>query len=221
MHKLTIVCSVHNANGKCNVEQLVKILQAIGPDVIFQEILPSHDWSLEAQAAAEYRKFKLCQQVYVDEYKTPADAAGIKRHLDSGFEYVAEISEEYRPLEKEIELRTRQYGFDYLNSADFEKANAQMSEIEDEIMGGKAGDALRWFRQFMHRREIEMMRNIYAYSRENAFDSGVLLVGAAHKTGIAKKIESFDGKEPGLITWNFYDGQIAQGQAENHGSHGT
>jgi hypothetical protein len=42
----------------------------------------------------EYRKFKLCQPVHIDEYKAPADAAKIKGLLDSGFEYVAEISEE-------------------------------------------------------------------------------------------------------------------------------
>jgi hypothetical protein len=50
MHTITLVCSVHNANGKCNVEQLVKILRVLGPDVILQEVRPSDDWSLEAQA---------------------------------------------------------------------------------------------------------------------------------------------------------------------------
>ena len=98
MHTITLVCSVHNANGKCNIEQLVKILRALGADVVFQEVRPSDDWSLEAQAVAEYRKFKLCQPVHVDEHKAPADAAEIKRLLDSGFEYVVEISEEYRLL---------------------------------------------------------------------------------------------------------------------------
>jgi hypothetical protein len=95
-----------------------------------------------------------------------------------------------------------------MNSVDFAKTRGRMSEIEDEIMRGKAGEALRWFRQFSHRREIEMMRNIYAHCRENAFDTGVFLVGAGHKTGIAKQIESFNGREPDLISWNLYDGQI-------------
>ncbi len=207
MHTITLVCSVHHANGNCNVEQLVKILQAFEPDVVFQEVRPSDDWSLEAQAVTEYRKFKLCQTVHVDAQKMPADSAGIKKHLDSAFEYVAEISEEYRPLEKEIGLRTRQDGFNYLNSAAFEKANAKISEIEDELIGGRAGDALRWFRQVMHSREIEMVRNIYAHCKNNAFDTGVFLVGAGHKTGIAEKIEGFAAKEPNLIDWKFYDGQ--------------
>ena len=41
-----------------------------------------------------------------------------------------------------------------------------MSEIEDELIEEKAGDSVRWWRQVMHRREIEMIRNIYAHCRE-------------------------------------------------------
>jgi hypothetical protein len=121
---------------------------------------------------------------------------------------VAEESEEYRLLKIESDERTFQDDFSYLNSVDFAKANERMSEIEDEIMGGKAGDALRWWRQVTRRRETEMMRNIYAYCRENAFNTGVFLLGAGHKTGICKEIENFSGRELGLIVWYFYNGQV-------------
>jgi len=208
MHTITLVCSVHNANGKCNVENLLKILLSLAPEVVFQEVQPSHGWSLEAQAVTEYRKLKLCQPVHVDEYMAPADAVEIKRLLDAGFEYVTEESEEYRLLKIESDERTRRDDFGYLNSADFANANTRMSEIEDKIIGGKAGDALRWWRQAMQTREIEMMSNIYAYCRKNAFDTGVFLVGAGHKTGIAKQIENFTGTEPGLIVWKLYNGQV-------------
>jgi hypothetical protein len=209
MHAITLICSVHKTNGKCNVEQLARILQTLAPDVVFQEVHLSHDWSLEGQAVTRYRKFKVCQTVYVDEYKAPADAVEIKRLLVAGFEYVAEESEEYRSLKIETDERTRRDGFGYLNSADFENEGMRMTEIEDKIIGGKAGDALRWWRQVMQIREIEMMSNIYAYCRENAFDNGVFLVGAGHKPGITKQIESFAGREPGLIVWNFYSDQVS------------
>lgn len=207
MHTITLVCSIHNPNGKCNVEQLAGILQAIGPDVVFQEVGPLDDWSLEAQAVRTYREFKLsCQSVHVDENKALSDAAENRRFLDFGFDYVAENSDEYRQLEIENRLRTYHDGFGYLNSIECAKARARMSEIEDELMEGRAGEALQWWRQLMHRREIEMTRNIYAHCRKTAFDTGVFLVGASHKTGIAKQIENFNGREPDLIVWNFYDG---------------
>jgi len=166
---------------------------------------------LAAQAVAEYRKFKLCQLVHVDQHKAPTNAVEIKRLLDCGFEYAREISEEYRLLDDENNVRTSQDGFSYLNSGDFEKRRAQMSEIEGEIIGGKSGETLQGWRQHMQRREIEMMRNIYAYCKDdaNAFDTGVFLIGAGHRTSIAKQIENFAGREADLIVWNLYDGQIA------------
>jgi hypothetical protein len=212
MHTITPIFSVHKANGKCNVEQLVKILQEIKPDVVFQEVPPLDDRSLEAQALKEYCKIKSsCQPVYVDEYKAPVDALDTMRLLDAGFEDVADRSTEYQQLETERRARTYQDGFVYLNSDAFVKTTVRMEQIEDEMMEGRAADALRWFRQVIqHRREIEMMRNVYSHCRKTAFDTGVFLVGAAHRTGIAKQIENFSGREPDLIAWNFYDSQIPQ-----------
>lgn len=209
MHKMTLVCSVHNAIGTCNVEQLVKILREIEPEVVFQEVRSSQEKSLEALAVAEYCKFKLCNQVHVDDLNLPSDAFETKHHLDSGFDYVAECSEEYQLLKYENITRTSQYGFSYLNSVDSVQAIARMEEVEDEIMGGKAADALRWWRQFMYDREVEMMRTIYSHCRKHAFDTGVFLVGAGHRTGIAKQIDSFSEREPDLIAWNFYEGRFS------------
>ena len=90
---------------------------------------------------------------------------------------------------------------------------ARISEIEDRAING-TGDqdlirGLKWWRQFTQRRELEMIDNIYQYCRENVFDTGVFLVGAAHKTGIVKEIEKHASTEADLIDWNFaYDGQI-------------
>ena len=208
MHTITLVCSVHKSNGNCDVGQLVKILRKLEPDVIFQEVRSSDGQSLEALAAREYCEFKLCRLVHVDEHKLPVDAAEIKFLLDVGLEYVAECCEEYRELESENLTRTDQDGFNYLNSVDFAKTSARMERIEDELMEGKAADALRRWRQFMLERDIEMVRNIYSHCKTNAFDTGVFLVGAGHRMGIAKQIQNFSAKEPDLIAWNFYDGRI-------------
>jgi hypothetical protein len=203
MHTITLIFSVHKANGKCNVEQLVKILKKIEPEVVFQEVRPSHDWSLEAQAVAEYCKYKLCQQVHVDEYEVPVDFAKIEHRLTGGFDDVADRSTEYQQLDTAKNVHACQDGFVYLNSDAFVNTTLRMEQLEDEMMEGQAADALRWFRQVMHKREIEMMRNIYSHCRKTAFDTGVFLVGAAHRTGIAKQIENFSGREPDLIVWNF------------------
>jgi hypothetical protein len=211
MHTITLICSGHNANEKWHVDQLVRIFQGLKPDVVFQEVRPSHDRSLEAQALKEYCKFKpSCKPVYVDEYEVPVEALDNWRLLNAGFEDVADRSTEYLQLETERGARVGQDGFVYLNSDAFVKTTLRMEQIEDETMEGRAADALRWWRQATKKREIEMMRNIYSHCRKTAFGNGVFLVGAAHRTGIAKHIENFSGREPELIDWNFYNGRLPQ-----------
>lgn len=41
MYNITLIATIHSENGKCNSEELHKILENIKPDVIFDE-LPVH-----------------------------------------------------------------------------------------------------------------------------------------------------------------------------------
>lgn len=49
-----------------------------------------------------------------------------------------------------------------------------------------------------------MVGNIYEYCTENVFETGIFLVGAAHKTGVVKAIEKHAGAEADLVDWKFY-----------------
>ncbi len=223
MHKITLVCSVHRENGHCNAEELLKILREIEPDAVFEEIRPSDfasyykhgtKSSLESQAIAKYREFKLFQQVPVDRYDMPENLlAEIKRDFDCVLDCVARASQEYRLLDEENDKSAYQYGFSYLNSVAFVTKTARMSEIEETIIRGTDDQhlirGLERLRHCIQRREREMVGNIYEYCRKNVFDSGVFLVGAAHKTGIVKEIEEYASTEADLINWKFaYDGHI-------------
>ena len=221
MHKITLVCSVHRENGLCNAGELLKILRAIEPETIFEEVRPSdfdsyykNKRSLEAQAITKYAESKLFKQVPVDRYDMPANlTAEIKRDVDRVFNYVEQKSEEYRVLMDENDNSVSRYGFKYLNSVAFATLMARKSEIEEKTII-ETGDhglirALQWWCHHIQRRELEMVSNIYDYCRKNVFDTGVFLVGAAHKTGIVKEIEKYASMEADLINWNFaYDSRI-------------
>jgi hypothetical protein len=64
------------------------------------------------------------------------------------------------------------------------------------------------WRHFTQTRDREMIDNIYKHCREKVFDTGVFLVGAAHKMSIATEIEKYASAEADLIDWKFYDGQL-------------
>lgn len=220
MRNITLVCSSHRENGLCNAGELLRILRAIGPEVIFEEVRPSDldsyhkhrtKWSLEAQAITRYREFKSFQQVPVDRYDMPENSvAKIKGEFDCLFDHVEQTSLDYRLLNEQNDKSVQQYGFSYLNGVAFATTMARISEIEEKIVN-ETGDqgwirGLERWRHVMQKRELEMVANIYEYCRANVFDTGVFLVGAAHKPGVVKEIEEYASTEADLINWNLaYD----------------
>src|SRR5258708_23301673 len=103
MHQITLVCSVHRESELCNAAELLEILRAIEPGVVFEEMLPSDfdsyykhgtKSSLESRAINRYREFKSFQQVPVDRYDMPESLlAEIKRDVDSVFDRVEQTSQ--------------------------------------------------------------------------------------------------------------------------------
>jgi len=218
MHKITLVGSAHRENGLCNAGELLKIIRATEPEAIFEEIRPS-DFdsyckhgirsSLEAQAITRYLEFKPFRRVPVDRYDMPQNLlAEIKSEFDCVFDCVEQKSREYQLLNEENDKSVYQYGFSYLNSVAFATVMTRIAKIEEETINESGNQGLiraleRW-RHLIQRREREMMRVIYEYCRENVFNTGLFLVGAAHKMGIAKEIEHSSSAETDLIEWSLY-----------------
>ncbi len=219
--KITFVGTVHDENGLCNAEALLELLRTIEPDVVFEELRPSDFDSFyatkhttETKALSEYRKHRLIKQVPIDRYDIPENLIStFKEMLNNIFDYVEQKSQECWLLKDEIDRNTGLLGFKYLNSIDHARKWARICEIQDKTIFGTGNQRLirilQIWRQQQHRREIEMLGNIYEYCRENVFETGVFLVGASHKMGIAREIEKYAATETNLITWNFaYDGKI-------------
>jgi len=210
MRKITLVCSSHREKGLCNAQELLRILRAIDPAVIFEEVRQSdfdiyNTTSLEGQAATRFLALKSLQRVPVDRYDLPPNFRAL---TDSAFDFVEQHSHEYRFLHDQSESDTHLHGFMYLNSATFAKVMARMAEIEDETINREGNPdlvrALATWRQVIQGREKAMVENIYRYCRENIFETGVFLVGAAHRSGIVKAIEEAPHPEAELLEWILY-----------------
>jgi hypothetical protein len=224
MRKITLVCSTHRPNGLCNARELLEILRAIKPDVVFEEMLPADfdsyyrhrtESHVESQAITRYREFKSFQQVPVDRYDMPVNLlVEIKTEYDSVRDCVEQKSQEYRELNEEINRGVNQFGFKYINSVACATMLDRTFEIEEKTII-ETGDqrlirGLKRWRDANQKRELEMIGNIYQYCRENVFDTGVFLVGAGHKTGIVKEIEKHASAEADLISWKVvYGGNIS------------
>jgi hypothetical protein len=210
MRKITIVCSAHRESGVCNSGELLRILRAIEPETVFEEVRPSdydsyNARTLEGRAVTRYREFKAFQRVPVDRYNLPQD---LHVAMEKVLDHVEGTSHEYFVLREQSANSTQLLGFSYLNSVAFETVRMRLTEIEDKTISETRDQGLsrglKMWRDVIQRRETAMVGHIYEYCRENVFDTGVFLVGAAHKSGILKALERQAGAQADLVNWKLY-----------------
>ncbi len=54
--------------------------------------------------------------------------------------------------------------------------------------------------------EYSMLRNIYAFCKENQFSTAIFMCGSAHRKSIIEKIGEFEEKSEIQLNWTHYDG---------------
>jgi len=211
---------MHKENGLCSEHELLKILETVGPDVVFEEIRPAdfdsyyRDRSrsrLETRAVIRYLKVRSAQQVPVDDYVIPES---FPRDIASLDEYVGSNSIEYCELMDEIDQKTHLLGFRYLSSSEFEALNKRASESYEKSIAISSSEDLKnrlsMLNDQLRKRDASMVEKIYDFCRNNQFTEGVFLVGAGHKSSIVEDIENRMKTEANLVDWNIWNGAAAQ-----------
>ena len=214
MGKITLVCTVHNETGLCNEDELMRILESVGPDVIFEEILPSDfdsyyrdksKQTLETRTVGRYLKVRPARQVPVDEFVIPES---LPRDMGSLFDYVESHSIEYRALIAERDQKTHQHGFRYLNSQEFEALSKRSRESFEKTIALSGSEGLKkilsTWNELLRRRENSMLENIHDFCRKSSFTEGVFLVGAGHMSSIVEDIESRKNTEADIVDWKIW-----------------
>lgn len=211
--KITLLCTQHREFGRCTEDELLRILESIDPDVIFEEIRPSdidaHDQkrlsqTLEMRAVSRYQECRPVRRVPVDDYEDITQ--DFHAESTSMFEYVASNSREYRALLNVENQEIFHYGYLYLNSTEWEALNRKIETIMEQTVT-QSGDAdlQQFFSNWKDRvrnRTTSMVENIYAFARINPFTNGVFLVGAAHKSNVVAEITNRPPADAALVDWN-------------------
>ncbi len=113
----------------------------------------------------------------------------------------------YKNLEDEQNFMTELDGFGYLNSTKCAEVFEKKLLIEKDLIEFDPYKNLllsiyKLFHEEHNKREIEMLNNIYNYTKENQFNKAIFLIGSAHKNSIMKKINELEFKE---VNWIFYN----------------
>ncbi len=215
MRNITLVCTVHEEKGRCNVSGLYEILERVQPEVIFLEIPRSFfdqyfkeksRSNLETTAVNRYLESHKTELVPVDIYEVSDDFFEKNRRLHQEIE---SSSSEYRRLVDWHSQYVKEYGYAYLNSEHCTKLWSDiykcMEEAIDRIDKDELFKTYELWKQVIEHRDNEMMENIFKYSKAHEFRSAAFLVGASHRQSIIEKTKSPSELESIRPKWNYSD----------------
>jgi hypothetical protein len=232
MYNLTLISTIHSENGKCNHNELYKILESLNPEVIFDE-LPSHYFDmyfsdsfdlyyanciLRNQQPQHVPLEVKCIKKYKQNYKVkilPVDidlTAKLSKHQDEILFMFSTLfkNEDYKELTNENDTSIAQKGFQYLNSDIFldfldRKVVLEKNILESEIEKNRLLDIYKLFKSEQYdNRENAMLHNIYKYTKENQYNQAVFLIGAEHKKSITLKIKDYEKLTEIKLNWKMY-----------------
>jgi hypothetical protein len=215
MCNIVLIATSHKENGICTSKELLKILHAIKPDVIFEELSQQSftsiyegrlSDSLETHAIKLYSNEQIVKHHPVDVDGNQLIDKKLKNSISNMFEIFGR-NLNYQNLSSTLRSLSYELGFPFLNSIQYETLLAQKYFSEQRLAEFfKEGDLVAvhqtWIR-INDFREREMLNNIYKYSEINDFDKAIFLVGAEHRKPIIDMINKMEIEARVKMNWNF------------------
>lgn len=165
--------------------------------------------NLETIAINAYRKKYQIKNIPVDHDEMP-DESFWNDHKRM-YEIIESISPEYNSLVDTNSVYTSMHGFRYLNSEQCtvlqEKLNMAIDLAVKHLNDEKFNKLQKFWKEIIAKRDDTMLKNIYEYTENNEFSTGVFLVGAAHRLSIIRRIRDREATGDGRISWNYQNYQ--------------
>ena len=216
MHHITLLGTVHEAAGECNFQSLYRILEAINPQVIFEELFPS-DFDAYYKDKTKTRLEPDVINLYSENHKIihiPVDYDYMppKTFWDRYHRMHVTIeahSPEYRNTVDTLSFYKRQYGFRFLNSPEHERLNREwydaISNTLLRLNNEEFSETHEEWLQIIRRREDTMVGRIYEYSKGHEYTTGLFYTGASHRESIMQIIQEHETQEKMKLNWKFRD----------------
>ena len=191
MHKISLISTFHSELGKCNADELYKIIEQINPDVIFEELTPNlYDILYNKNMLADSAPLEI---KFIKKYKQQHNIKNIPVDIevDSTFSIgiyhafaVFKKYDIYNKIEIEQKYKIEQDGFDYLNSYEHpdlvEKQRSIEIKILEDVNNNQLNRIYKSFYKGQDSRETIMLNTIYMYSKLNNYNQAVFQIGRAH-----------------------------------------
>jgi hypothetical protein len=211
LHSITLISTVHKEIGKCNSDELCKIIESINPDVIFLEAFEQNYSKYDQMIFSQFRVYKerlelKAIQTYSQNHTVqyvPVLDIGLSDEFETKTKIVSENRDYQRLLDNYILLET-DGGFQFLNSKKSIALQDEMRDLENHIIDNEI------FHQKVNASidayENSMLRNIYSFCKDKSFNKAIFMCGSAHRKTIIEKIEEYERNLQLKLNWTFYIG---------------
>lgn len=213
MHNITLISTNHTESGKCNSEELYKIIKFINPEVIFEELSSKRfDEYYNGTLTSESLEVK-CIKKYLQNHRVkhlPVDISNPNRPSIEIFMFEEFGKDtEYKKIKIKHNLLKANYGFDYLNSDESIDLVEKWILREKRILESATHNEIfchtyELFFEEVDNRENAMLQNIYNYSKENQYNQAVFLLGCAHRKSIIEKIIECQKMSKIKLNWTIF-----------------
>jgi hypothetical protein len=216
MYNISLVCTFHSEFGKCNSDELYKIIDSIRPDLIFEELTQDlfDKFYKENKIPNEPPEIKSVKR-YIKDHTTshiPVDINVSDTLSTSEINYTFKTVKKYAvysKLEVDQKKLTFQEGYGFLNSKKSEeliekKKSLEKTLIELQINKDQLSRMHELFYEEQHKREHEIIRKIYNYSGKIAYNQALLLLGSGHRKTIFEKMKKYESGNHVKLNWALY-----------------
>jgi pheromone shutdown protein TraB len=217
MYNITLIGTHHRELGKCNSDELYKIIESIRPDVIFVELSPD---LLEKVFVGNHLTYEFLEVKFIKKYSESHNIRFIAvdidpdqglsmKDIESMFNTFKKYTV-YKKIEDEQYNLLARDGFAFLNSKRNmnlfeEKKITERNLIEFMMNKNQLLRIWNYFYEEQENRDSEMLRNIYNYSKLNRYETAIFIIGAGHRKSLMQKIQEYEGKEEVKLNWIFYN----------------
>lgn len=215
---VTLIFTQHRESGFCNSDALLRIIESVEPEVIFEELCQDNYRraysektlnNLESLSIRNYTSVHDIPHIPVDTYDRPQnydkDQSRLYGRLTSG---AGVHSFHLRGLLDQHEAMITQFGFTYLNSHDNEKVFEAIDKLKLKVLETLNDEALhrmaKMVQEVIVMREDVILNNVYDYTRKNDYSNGLMFIGSGHRKSVMKKIERLMESEETKINWHFF-----------------
>lgn len=218
MSCINLIFTQHEEYGNCSSYQLLKLIEYIKPEIIFEELSQiNYDRSykdetlitLETRAIKKYLTINLIKHIPVDTFPRGRDhdekIDRLYSRLKNG---ITQDAFEFKRLISQHHEICGKYGFEFLNSSANEYYFRKLEIIKLKILNHLKDENLFQIHKdeikMISDRESRILENIYAFYQEGHFNKALMFIGSGHRKTIIPLINRFNEKSEIKLEWKIF-----------------